>query len=245
VNRCSRKWDEVFHIAIYRLLILILILFLVSCSRLPVIKPVDQAALSDIMRRCHQPFVDIPYRFVHAIEVTMPGGGAGTVVGVTVIDPASETIHSVIMTIEGFVLFDAQYEKEVSVKRAVPPFNARHFAKHMMEDVRLILLAPQGRLSTAGILEDGSTICRYDGSQGKIVDLIVHKDNSWEIGVYSDSYETIRRVNASSVKDWIPASVKLTAFDSWDYSLLLRLINAEPVSAGAIRLQPGESPGDE
>ncbi len=234
-----------FMLPIRRFLILILILFLISCSRLPIIKPVDQEVLPDIMRRCHQPFVDIPYRFVHAIEVTMPGGGAGTVVGVTVIDPASGTIHSVIMTIEGFVLFDAQYEKEVLVKRAVPPFNARHFAKYMMEDVRLILLAPQGRITSAGILEDGSTICRYDGSQGKIVDVIVHQDYSWEIGTYSDSHETIRRVNASSVKDWIPALVKLTAFDSWDYSLLLRLIDAEPVSAGAIRLQPGESPDDE
>ena len=230
---------------IRRFLILILILFLISCSRLPIIKPVDEAVLPDIMRRCHQPFVDIPYRFVHAIEVTLPGGGAGTVVGVTIIDPASETIHSVIMTIEGFVLFDAQYGKEVCVKRAVPPFNAKHFAKYLMEDVRLILLAPQGRLSSAGVLEDRSTICRYDGSQGKVIDVIVSQDNSWEIGVYSDSHETIRRVNASSVKDWIPASVKLTAFDSWDYSLLLTLINAEPVSAGAIRLHPGESPDDE
>jgi hypothetical protein len=149
------------------------------------------------------------------------------------------------MTIEGFVLFDAQYEKEVRVKRAVPPFNARHFANHMMEDVRLILLAPQGQLSSAGILEDGSTICRYDGSQGKIIDVILHQDNSWEIGVYSNSYETIRRVNASSVKDWIPSLVKLTAFDSWDYSLLLTLINAEPVSAGEMRLHHGESPDDE
>ncbi len=234
-----------FMLPIGRILISILILFLISCSRLPIIKPVDQALLPDTMRRCHQPFVYSPYRFVHAIEVTLPGGGAGTVVGVTVIDPAAETIRSVIMTIEGFVLFDAQYEKEVRVKRAVPPFNARHFANHMMEDVRLILLAPQGRLSSAGILEDGSTICRYDGIQGKIIDVILHQDNSWEIGVYSNSYETIRRVNASSVKDWIPTLVKLTAFDSWDYSLLLTLINAEPVSAGEMQLYHGESPDDE
>jgi hypothetical protein len=206
---------------------------------------VDQAVLPDITRQCQQPFVDIPYRFVHAIEVTLPGGGAGTVVGVSVIDPALEKIHSVIMTIEGFVLFDAQYGKEVRVDKAVPPFNAKHFAKHMLEDVRLILLAPHGRLSNAGVLENGSTICRYDGSQGRIVDLIVYKDNSWEIVVYSDSYETIRRVNASSVKDRIPALIKLTAFDSWDYSLLLRLIDAEPVSAGAIWLHPGDPPDDE
>jgi hypothetical protein len=226
-------------------LIFSFIFLLISCSRLPVIKPVDQAVLPDIERRCHQPFVDVPYRFIHAIEITLPGGGTGAVVGVTVIDPASENIHSVIMTIEGFVLFDAWYEREVHVDWAVPPFDAKHFAERLMEDVRLILVAPHGSLSIAGILEDGSTICRYDGSQGRIYDLIVRQDNSWEIGLYSDSYETIRRVNASSVKDRIPKLIKLTAYDYWDYSLLLSLITAEPVSAGVIQLQPGESPDDE
>jgi len=234
-----------FMLLIRRLLILILIFFFISCSGLPVIKPVNQAALPDITQRCHQPFVDIPYRFVHAIEVTFPGGGAGTVVGVSVIDPQSKTIHSVIMTIEGFVLFDAQYEKEVHVNRAVPPFNASHFAEHLMDDVRLILLAPKGGLSSAGVLKDGSTICRYDRDKEQIIDVIMHQDNSWEIGVYSNSYETIRRVNASSVKDRIPALIKLTAFDAWDYSLLLSLISAEPVSAGAMRLHPGRIVEDE
>ena len=226
-------------------LTLILIYFLISCSRLPVIKPVGQAVLPDITKRCHQPFVDSPYRFIHAIEVSLPGGGTGTVVGITVIDPSSEKIHSVIMTIEGFVLFDAQYEEEVRVNRAVPPFNAKDFAEHLMEDVRLILVAPQERLSRAGVLEDGSTICRYQRDNKKIVDVIIRQDNSWEIGVYSDSHETIRRVNASSIKNGIPTLVKLTAFDYWDYSLLLSLISAEPVSDGAVKLHPDESPDDE
>ncbi|HVO66062.1 MAG TPA: hypothetical protein VMT12_06220 [Syntrophales bacterium] len=225
--------------------IFILVSFLVSCGRLPVIKPVDHVLLPDITKRCHQPFIDTPYRFIHAIEVILPGEGTGTVVGVTVIDPASETIHSAIMTIEGFVLFDAQYEKEMRVNRAVPPFNTKNFAEHLMKDIRLILLAPQGRLSKAGLLEDGSTICRYDENQGRIIDVIVHQDSSWEIGLYSDSYETIRRVNASSIKNRIPTLVRLTAFDTRDYTLLLRLINAEPVSKRTMQLQPGESPDDE
>ena len=223
--------------------IFISIFLVISCGRLPVIKPVDQTALPDIAKRCYQPFVHTPYRFIHAIEVTLPGGGMGTVVGVTVIDPASEKIHSVIMTIEGFVLFDARYEKDVRVNRAVPPFNAKDFAKYLMEDVRLILVAPQGQLSQAGVLADGSTICRYH-RDNKIIDVIVRQDNSWEIGVYNDSHETIRKVHASSIRNDIPASIKLTAFDTWDYSLLLRLLSAEPVSEGAVEFNPDESPDD-
>jgi hypothetical protein len=217
-------------------LILMMSVLPVSCSHLPVIKPVDPVAVHDTIQRCRQPFLDIPYRFVHAIEAALPGGGQGTVVGVTVFDPASQIIHSVIMTIEGFVLFDARYEKRVFVNRAVPPFNAEQFAGNMMEDVRLMFLAPDGRLSDAGVLEDGSTVCRYYGNQDKIVDVIIRADNTWEIGRYSDHHVMLRKIRASSVRDRIPARLELTAFGFREYSLRLNLISAEPVSPDAVNI---------
>lgn len=221
--------------------IVMLTAFLASCSRLPVIKPVDAAALQDTIQQCRRPFLDIPYRFVHAIEVELSGRRTGTVVGVTVFEPASATIHSVVMTIEGFVLFDARYEKKVSVNRAVPPFNAEQFAGRMMEDVRLIFLAPDGRLSDAGVREDGSTACRYYGNEDRIEDVIVHRDNTWEIETYSNNYELIRKIRAFSVRDRIPAMVELTGFGFREYSLRLKLISAEPVSPETHRSRPGET----
>ena len=214
-------------------LILMLTTFLISCSLLPVIRHTDPAAATDTVQRCHRPFLDIPYRFVHTIEAALPGGKTGTVVGVTVFDPTAETIHSVIMTIEGFVLFDAQYEgEEVRVNRAVSPFNAEHFAEHIMEDVRLIFLAPEGRLSDAGVLEDGdgSVICRYYGNQDKITDVVVHQDDTWEIGTYRGSRERLRKIRAFYVQDRIPGMLELTGFESRNYSLRLKLIGAEPVT---------------
>lgn len=80
-------------------LILMMTACLSACGLLPVIKPVDPAAAPDTIQRCRRPFLDIPYRFIHTIEAVLPGGGVGTVVGVTVFDPAPKTIHSVIMTI--------------------------------------------------------------------------------------------------------------------------------------------------
>src|SRR5512137_52720 len=91
---------------------------IISCARLPVIEPVDLAAMLDTRERCRRPFLDSPYRFIHSIKVSFPGGRTGTVIGITLIDPSEKTTHSVIMTIEGFVLFDARYEKEVRVNRA-------------------------------------------------------------------------------------------------------------------------------
>jgi hypothetical protein len=175
----------------------------------------------------------------------LSGRGAGTVMGVTVFDPAAGSIHSAIMTIEGFVLFDARYEKELRVNRAVPPFDKEHFAGRMMEDISLIFLAPHGRLSDAGMLEDGSTVCRYYGSKGIIEDVIVHKDNSWEIETYTDNYERLRKVNAFSVRDRIPGIIELNAFGFREYSLRMKLISAEPVTPAENRSSSGEITEDE
>ena len=233
--------------AVYKrcFLILMTAFFIISCSRLPVIKPMDTSMTPDTMRRCHLPFLDIPYRFIHTIEVVLPGGRTGMVVGVTAFDPATKTIQSVIMTIEGFVLFDASYEKEVRVNRAVPPFNVEHFAGYMMDDVRLIFLNPDGRLTDTGVLEDGSTACRYYLKQNGVIDVIVHKDNTWEIEKYSDSHELLRRVMTFSLQDRIPSMVELNAFGFREYTLRLNLINAEPVSPEALRLRPDDALEDD
>ncbi|NTW17541.1 MAG: hypothetical protein HGA41_08840, partial [Syntrophaceae bacterium] len=142
---------------------------IISCARLPVIKPVDPEAMQDTRERCRRPFLDSPYRFIHSIEVSFPGGRRGTVVGITLVDPSDKTVHSVIMTIEGFVLFDARYANEVRVNRALPPFNAEQFAGYMMDDVRLMFIAPEGKLADAGVRADGSTVCRYHGNKGTTI----------------------------------------------------------------------------
>jgi hypothetical protein len=225
--------------------ILVLAFFLVSCSRLPIIKPADPTRVEKTVQRCHLPFLTVPYRFIHALEVEISGRRAGTVMGVTVFDPATENIHSAIMTIEGFVLFDARYEKEMHVNRAVPPIDKEQFARRMMEDVKLIFLAPQGKLSDAGMREDGSTVCRYSGNTGIIEDVIIHADDSWEIGTYSDSHELIRQVRAYSVKDKIPDRIELNAFGFREYSLRMKLISAEAVTPEEMRASPKGTEDDE
>lgn len=225
------------------ILLLTLTVFLISCSRLPVIKPVGQEAAT--IQRCRQPFFDTPYRFVHAIEVALPGGGMGTLLGITRLEPLSKAVRSAIITIEGFVLFDAEYDKELHVHRALPPFNAEHFAANMMDDIRLIFLSPAGRPSNVGILEDGSTICRYDGNQDKIMDVIVHQDDTWEIETYRNRYERLRKISALSVRDRIPGILELTGFESGRYSLRLTLISAEPGPFEPALPRPEEAPGHE
>ena len=212
----------------YGFAVLLMASFLFSCSHLPVIKPGEPSAVA-LIEQCRRPYPAVPYRFVHAIEVVLPGGSSGTMIGVTLVDPKAAAVQSVMMTLEGFVLFDGTYDKKVRVDRAVPPFDKPEFAKNMLDDVRLLYLAPEGRPMHAGTLKDGAVICRYIGTQYPVMDVIVHRDGSWEIDGYSESEEAKRRIKAGSVKNGIPETIELKAYEAWDYTLRMRLISAETV----------------
>lgn len=218
--------------------------FLFSCSRLPVIKPAEPSAAAALIEQCRRPYPPVPYRFVHAIEVILPGGSSGTMMGVTLVDPKAAAVHTVIMTIEGFVLFDGSYDKDVHVDRAVPPFDKPHFAKNMLGDVRLMYLAPEGRSVNAGTLKDGAVICRYMGNENPILDVIVHRDGSWEIDAYSESEELRRRIRAGSVQNGIPETVELHGYEAWDYTLRMRLISADSIAQEEAPVSPEHQPDE-
>jgi hypothetical protein len=215
-------------------LFLLTVLF-TSCSTLPTIRSIDAAGTQAAAERCRRPFPDTPHRLVHAIEAGIPERAMGTVLGVTLFDPLSGIVRSAVLTLEGFVLFDAGYDKGVEVHRAVPPFDAPRFRENMMNDIRLIFLAPQGRLLHAGALENGATACRYEGPRGQTVDVIVRPDDTWEIGTYGDNNEPLRRVEAFSVKNRIPEALELTGLLTVNYKLRMTLISAEPISAGDVK----------
>ncbi|MFH1078730.1 MAG: hypothetical protein V1766_00470 [Pseudomonadota bacterium] len=201
-----------------------------SCSTLPAIKPLDPAGTPAVAERCRRPFLDAPYRLIHAIEVGVPERAMGTFLGVTLFDPLSGIVRSAFFTLDGFVLFDARYDKGVEVHRAVPPFDAPRFGENMMDDIRLVFLAPRGRLLHAGGLENGAIACRYEGPRGQTVDVVVRQDDAWEIGTYGNHNEQTRRVEAFSVKNRIPEAVVLTGFLTVNYKLRMTLISAEPIS---------------
>ncbi|MCX5829339.1 MAG: hypothetical protein NTV58_15270 [Deltaproteobacteria bacterium] len=228
----------------YGFALLMMAVFLFSCSRLPVIKPAEPSAAAALIEQCGRTYPSVPYRFVHAIEVILPGGSSGTMIGVTLVDPKAAVVRSAMMTLEGFVLFDGAYDKDVHVERAVPPFDKPHFAKNMLGDVRLMYLAPEGRPINAGTLKDGAVICRYIGTQYPVMDVIVHQDGSWEVDGYSESEEAKRRIKAGSVKNGIPETVELKAYEAWDYTLQMRLISADPVVQETAPVSPERQPDE-
>jgi hypothetical protein len=215
--------------------LMLLTVFFASCGTLPVIRPLDAAGTQAAEERCRLPFLEAPHRLVHAIEAGSPERAMGTVLGVTLFDPLSGIVRSAILTLEGFLLFDARYDGGVEVHRAFPPFDDPHFGENMMDDIRLIFLAPQGRLLRAGTLDNGAIVCRYEDPRGRTIDVMVRPDGAWEIATYGRQIERLRRVEALSVKNRIPEVVALTGFFTVNYRLHMTLISAEPVSPGDIR----------
>jgi hypothetical protein len=127
------------------------------------------------------------------------------------------------MTLEGFVLFEAVDNGEVIVKRAFGPFDNPEFAKGVMRDIRLIFLAPEGEMQTAGKFADATEGCRYRTDDNRFIDLIGTADGRWQI----QQYEPRKTVLFDAV-DQRGLSPKLTleAGGKASYTLVMNLIDA-------------------
>jgi hypothetical protein len=131
------------------------------------------------LQRCFAVFPSGPWECIHKIEVRIHEGASFTLLGVTKGDPASPKLHTVLLTPEGFILFEAeQLGDRVSVLKAVAPFDAPAFASGLMEDVHLLFLPPRGRPSKWGRRTDGALLCEWanpNGSRTEVVDSITRK----------------------------------------------------------------------
>jgi len=209
-----------------KILFLLLSVLLVSCQTLPLIR----AFSPDIERSfaCPFPFPRGNYRLVHAIESRMPANQRSSVIGITLIDPLSRSLSCAIMTAEGMVLFEAQENRgELMIKRALSPFDSVALTQNMIEDIKLIFLAPQGTLQSRGYLSDGSTVCRYREENGDRIDLIENKSNDMQIRRYSSSGTLKRHVNFTDKRKNMYQRIELTANEIYDYSLTMNLIESQ------------------
>ena len=166
----------------------------------------------------------------------MPGGRNATVIGITDISFDLETIHCIIVSIEGLVLFDGVYEREVVINRGIQPFDSKEFAKGLMNDIRMVFFRPVGELTGTGILSNGSHVCRYRNDTMTIVDVIIDPNHDWEIRQYRDG-NLNRSVKAylnektiDEVRKAFPERIELSVNEDPGYALTLKLIRAEPLN---------------
>ena len=205
------------------------VFFLFSCSTLPVIQsPAVQPGEKSF--NCPFPFFKKPYRLVHTIETKMAGKTRNVIIGITLIDPVAHSLSCAVLTAEGMVLFEAESTpEELKVTRALPPFDSKSFAQNMVEDIRLVFLEPQGKLQDRGLLSSGERVCRYLTANGDWIDITETEAQKTEIKRYTSSGTLKRHITFDVAGNDIYQSIDLQAKETFDYSLMMTLIEAQPV----------------
>jgi hypothetical protein len=174
------------------------------------------------------PFPVRPWVSVHRISAKTGLGGFSTLIGVTRGDPGKRSLHSVLLTAEGFVLFEAELGEGFSNPiRAVPPFDSPAFAAGFVKDVKSIFLPPSGRPAEAGMTQDGELVCHWRGKGGSLVE-ILEGPGEWKLSKWDDRGRMGRTVlfKLPLVKG-LPSMVELKVPDPGGYSLHLELLRAD------------------
>ncbi len=176
------------------------------------------------------------WQFVHAIDFTMRNGSGTTVIGVTRLD--GDDIECALMTVEGLTLFDAVFphNKNIEVRRSVPPFDKPEFAEGLISDIRAIFQPPPGRMQIGQVRlpeqSAGTTaVCRYAQAGNGVVDVLPDVDGCWQINSYTPDHKMQRSIAGQSCSKkgsrLIPHSIELTSYGRTGYTLKMTLISAD------------------
>lgn len=202
--------------------------FIAGCVGPPIIYTPENETQA-IQKACGDLFPATGRQLVHSLEASFGGRKKSVLVGVTDIYPRSGNIRSVIMTVEGLVLFEAEQNEVLVIHRAVAPFDSPAFAKGLMADIGLIFFNFPDDLTAAGRLEKGATICRYEVPEGQTIDTIIYSNGTWERKRYDKKKQLIRYVqllSAPKPPDVIPTELELSAFGQNRYHMKLTLVQS-------------------
>jgi len=228
---------------IIKFLLLQFCVLFTSCSTIPKLKPLDFEKKTGIRHQCDLFFPETPRQFVHSIEASMPGGKKAFMIGITRIFPGRKIIHCVMMTIEGLVLFDAVYDKDIEIRRGISPFDSVDFARGLIDDIGFIFFKPDVFLES-GVMENSLKVCRYQKDSDRIIDIInsssvkappckeallcltMHQYRSRKLSRTVHAY-----YNANSPENTdFPFELELISHTSPGYSLKLKLVETDQIN---------------
>ncbi len=178
---------------------------------------------------CYAAFPAGPWESVHRIEATIRGGSS-SLLGVTKGEPSERRLQSLLLTPEGFILFDAELQDgEMAVRRAMAPFDSPAFAGGLMEDVSLLFLPPKDEPTGWEKKTDGTMICNWRGPDDSHTEVTGSMESGWRILRQDKHGKVIREVvlNGPFVNG-LASHMKLRAFKPASYSLQMTLVQPSP-----------------
>lgn len=183
----------------------------------------------DDLPGCYAPFPDKSWKAVHQIEAVIQERISSSLIGITAGEPSERRIHSLLLTPEGFVLFEAELrEGAVIVSKAMPPFDSLAFAPGLIEDVSLIFLAPPPTPSGWRRGEDGTWTCRWETPGEVRTEVRGSGEQGWKILRRNDQGEITREVflKGPFVRG-MASHMELRAFGPAGYRLKMTLLQLE------------------
>lgn len=217
---------------------LLICLWLPACG-LPHLQTVTPERQAGISERCQGVFLQAPWQMVHSIRTVLPNGEQQTAMALTRVYPDTGLIRCVMMSIEGIVLFEGRYDGDITVDRAIPPFDKENFAETLFSDIRLAFCPPAGHAEEIGLLPDRMPGCRYQTKDEGSVEVALKTEGSWTIRRYSPHGRKQQTIEAyrppsenpapADAAQPIPASLKILHHGLFSYSLHLELVRAKPL----------------
>jgi hypothetical protein len=183
----------------------------------------------DDLTGCYAIFPAEPWESVHRIEATIRGSFS-SLLGVIKGEPSERRLQSLLLTPEGFILFEAELsEGGIAVRKAVAPFDSPAFARGLMEDVTLLFLSPQVKPATWGKETEGTMICKWEGPDDSRTELTGSMDRGWRILRRDKQGKVIKKVvlNGPFVNG-LASRVELHAFKPASYTLRMTLLQPSP-----------------
>lgn len=217
-----------------RIACLVVSFLLVSCSmaQIPSVPELQRVLTVDAKEEsCERAFVQGDWQFVHSINFAMHTGYGATLVGVTVLQ--GKKLKTVLMGVEGFVLFEAEQEGRgrIVVRRAMPPFDKTGFADGLMSDVQMLFVEPEytGRMLAENT--GGDRICRYTAENNQVTDVVTAKQGWNRINLYDKQGMLQQEITAQNYKkvagENVPERIQLTAHGVQGYTLRMQLLSAD------------------
>jgi len=210
-----------------RTLLVLLIGLASGCAHLPPLSPLVLDDATGVAMRCRQAFPAQPWRATHTIFASLPFGQNGAMVGVTAVDSAG--LHAVLLSPEGICLFDASKDTgaaDLSVHRAVPPFDRPGFASSLMSDVGHAYLAPTGEPTAIGRYATGESVCRWSQA-GETTDVVLGADGPRAVRTYREAQLSREIDLLGSATDSLFPAVHLRVPGPGGYVLDMRLVDHE------------------
>jgi hypothetical protein len=184
----------------------------------------------DDLPGCYAIFLGEPWESVHRIEATIRGEGSSPLLGVTKGEPSERRLQSLLLTPEGFILFDAELsEAGIAVRKAVAPFDSPAFARGLMEDVSLLFLAPQGKPTAWAKETDGTMICNWEDRDDCHTEISGSMESGWRILRQNKKGKIIKEIVLKGpFFNGLASRVELRAFKPAPYSLRMTLVQPSP-----------------